>query len=142
MNYLPEKLRTQVWERASDCCEYCFIHHNMTFFTHEIDHIISLKHNGEDVLSNLALACYYCNRSKGTDIGSIYQGEFIRFYNPRIDIWQEHFAMDLENATIQSLSPIGKVTSSILGFNQIDRIIERQILIASGKYPPYSFYGK
>ena len=85
------------------------------------------------------MACYYCNRYKGTDIGSIYKGEFIRFYNPRMDIWQEHFEMDLENATIQPLSPIGEVTASILGFNQVDRIIERQILIVSKKYPPNFF---
>jgi hypothetical protein len=140
MSYLSDKIRTQVWQRASDCCEYCFLHRDTAFFTHEIDHIISLKHNGQDILFNLALSCYYCNRFKGTDIGSIYQGEFIRFYNPRIDIWQEHFEMDLGNATIQPLSPIGEVTASILGFNQVDRIIERQILIASNKYPPGIFH--
>ena len=136
MNYISSKIRTQVWQRAFDCCEYCLLHRETAFFTHEIDHIISLKHKGKNILLNLALACYYCNRNKGTDIGSIYKGQFIRFFNPRKDVWQEHFQLDLPTATIQSLSPIGEITATILGFNQVDRIIERQILIASNKYPP------
>lgn len=140
MKYISEKIRMQVWLRAFNCCEYCRLHHETAFFTHEIDHIISLKHKGKNVLFNLALACYYCNRNKGTDIGSIFKGKYIRFFNPRKDFWQEHFKLDLQTATIQPLSPIGEVTANILGFNQVDRIIERQILIDSGKYPPIIFH--
>ena len=136
MKYLPDKIRDEVWQRASNCCEYCLLHRNTVFFTHEIDHIISSKHKGTDALLNLALACYYCNRNKGSDIGSLYKGELIRFFNPRIDVWQVHFQLDLDTAIIRPISPIGEVTAAIFGFNQIDRIIERQILIASNKYPP------
>lgn len=84
---------------------------------------------------NFALACFYCNRNKGTDIGSIYQGDFIRFFNLRIDVWNEHFKLD--GTIIQPLTPIGFVTAKILGFNHVDRVIERQILIESKKYPPF-----
>lgn len=136
MNYIPEKIRLQVWQRASNCCEYCLLASETSFFTHEIDHIISLKHKGKDVLENYALSCYYCNRSKGTDIGSIQDNKFTRFFNPRKDKWLTHFDLNLDTAIINSLSRIGDVTSYILGFNQIDRIIERQILIAADKYPP------
>lgn len=137
MSYIPEKIRNQAWLRASGCCEYCLLHYESAFFTHEIDHIISLKHKGKNILINFALACYYCNRNKGTDIGSIYKDEFIRFFNPRKDIWHEHFELDKPTATIHALSPIGEVTATIFGFNHIDRIIERQILIAANKYPPF-----
>lgn len=79
--------------------------------------------------------CTYCNRNKGSDIGSIMQPskKFLRFYNPRKDIWSDHF--ELDGTTIRPLTEIAKVTSDILGFNHIDRIIERQILIELGKYP-------
>ncbi len=42
---------------------------------------------------NLAYACPFCNRSKGSDIGSIVAGtrSLCRFFNPRRDHW-EHFA--------------------------------------------------
>ncbi len=137
MNYISDKIRFQVWQRASDCCEYCFLHKDTAFWTHEIDHIISLKHEGTDDLLNLALACYFCNRNKGSDVGSFFKGDFYRFFNPRIDTWSEHFRLD--ETLIQPLTPIGEVTAKILGFNHIDRIIERQILIKSEIYPPQSF---
>jgi len=35
----------------------------------EIDHIISKKHHGPTVASNLALSCFHCNSFKGSDIG-------------------------------------------------------------------------
>jgi HNH endonuclease len=137
MNYIPEKIRLQVWQRASNCYEYCLLANETAFFRHEIDHIISLKHKGKDVLENYALSCYYCNRNKRTDVGSIHDNKFTRFFNPRKDKWLMHFDLNLNTAVIHSKTGIGEVTSHILGFNQIDRIIERQILIAAQKYPPF-----
>jgi HNH endonuclease len=134
MNYLSEKKRLFVLERASYCCEYCLLHRDTAFWKHEIDHIISTKHEGSDDVENLASACFYCNRNKGTDVGSIYNGDFIRFFNPRIDVWSDHFR--IEDTIIEPLTPIGFVTAKILGFNQVDRVIERQILIQAKKYPP------
>jgi HNH endonuclease len=137
MNYLSEKIRITVRNRAFGCCEYCLLHEDTTFLVHEIDHIISLKHGGLDEILNLALACSFCNRFKGSDVGSIFQDDFIRFFNPRKDIWANHFK--IEDALIQPLTPIGEVTAKILQFNNIDRIIERQILIEAKKYPMIIF---
>jgi hypothetical protein len=39
MTYIPEPLRRLVVERAGGRCEYCLLHEDDTFFTHEIDHI-------------------------------------------------------------------------------------------------------
>jgi len=80
-----------------------------------------------------------CNRQKGSDIGSIFfweTGKFVRFFNPRIDRWADHFSLD--GAVIKPLTEIGKVTARILGFNHSDRILERQALISVGRYPPPS----
>jgi hypothetical protein len=54
-------------------------------------------------------------------------------FNPRTDSWQEHFR--LEEATIVPLTEVGEVTISILGFDSIDRILERSALIEAGRYP-------
>jgi hypothetical protein len=59
--------------------------------------------------------------------------EFVRFYNPRRDGWSEHFR--LEGAVISPVSAIGEATARILGFNDRDRLVERQILIDRGLYP-------
>ncbi len=132
--HLPDKLRKLVYDRANGCCEYCLIHESTTLLIHEIDHIISIKHKGENDDFNLALACYLCNRSKGSDVGSVINGNFIRFYNPRIDNWKEHFRLS-SSSMIEPVSLIGEATELILGFNEIDRIIERNALIKAEKYP-------
>jgi len=63
-------------------------------------------------------------------------GELVRFFNPRRDVWGEHF--ELDEAVIQPLTDIGEVTARILEFNNSDRLVERQALIAVDRYssPP------
>jgi len=114
-------------------CEYCLITEADTFYGCEVDHIISLKHDGTSDVGNLAYACALCNRAKGTDIGSVStSGEFTRFFNPRTDRWSEHFR--IEGATILPLTPIGEVTARILGFNESARIHERNELMRLSRY--------
>jgi len=69
-----------VESRAGHVCEYCLIHANDVFVGCQVDHIISEKHGGPTVSVNLAFACSYCNRQKGSDVGSIDKvtGQFIR----------------------------------------------------------------
>jgi len=80
---------------------------------------------GQTDADNLAYACVFCNRSKGSDVGSIAQqtGNFVRFFNPRIDQWAAHFV--LGGVTIVALSDIGEVTARILDFNNEERLFER-----------------
>jgi hypothetical protein len=133
--YLNQEIRNLVAKRANYLCEYCLISEKDTILGCAIDHIISLKHGGLSNSDNLAYCCVYCNRFKGSDIGSIIleKKEFVRFYNPRWDRWREHFK--LNNAIIEPISNIGQVTARILGFNDQARLLERQLLISKKKYP-------
>ncbi len=135
-SYVSQELRQSVNSRANSVCEYCLIHESDTFLGCQVDHIIAEKHGGATLLDNLAYACTFCNRSKGTDIGSIASstGEFTRFFNPRADRWSDHFL--LEGATILSRTPIGEATVQILGFNEPSRLDERGALQEIGRYPP------
>lgn len=137
-NYVSDELRELVAARAENLCEYCLIHEEDTFFKCQVDHIISLKHGGQTEANNLAYACAVCNRNKGSDIGSILppSRQFTRFFNPRTDMWARHFK--LEGTLIKPLTNIAKVTAQILGFNNDDRMLERQTLIAMGRYPSKS----
>ena len=133
-SYINEPLRQVVAHRANHLCEYCLIHEDNTFFGCEVDHIISRKHGGPTEPDNLAYACFYCNRRKGSDIGSIsHTSEFVRFFNPRKDLWEEHFQM--EGVFIKPITGIGEATVRILDFNANDRILEREILVAVGRHP-------
>jgi len=133
--YISAELRRLVVARANGLCEYCLIAEADTFFGCAVDHIISEKHGGPTEKDNLAYACVFCNQAKGSDVGSIHweTGAFIRFFNPRIDRWGEHFV--LSGIVIQPLTVIGRVTSQILEFNRADRLLERQALNEIARYP-------
>lgn len=135
-SYVAAELRRLVETRANRVCEYCLIHEDDTYLGCQVDHIISEKHGGATNADNLGYACTFCNRAKGTDVGSIVPttGEFTRFFNPRIDQWTGHFL--LKGAFIEPLSAIGESTARILGFNDADRRLEREILRRLNRYPP------
>lgn len=134
VSYISAQLRRVVIQRASYLCEYCLVHEDDTYWGCQIDHIISEKHNGKTESANLAYACSFCNRNKGSDVGSVTQeGQFVRFFNPRIDSWSEHFKLD--DITIVPLTPVGEVTARILSFNHVDRLLERQELQKLVRYP-------
>ena len=133
--YVNVALRQEVITRAKQLCEYCLLHEDDTYYGCQVDHIISEKHGGTTTSDNLALACSSCNRNKGSDIGSIVwqSGEFVRFFNPRVDYWNKHFKLKV--IEIVPLTEIGEVTVRILDFNHAERIIERQELQARGRFP-------
>jgi 5-methylcytosine-specific restriction endonuclease McrA len=123
--YIPEDLRRQVAHRADYRCEYCHIHQDDAFFTFPIDHIISIKHGGTTVSENLAYACFPCNSSKGSDIGTVLLPDmtFVRLFNPRIDIWTAHFI--LQNGVFYPQTLEAQATIKILKLNAKNRILER-----------------
>jgi hypothetical protein len=135
VTYVTAELRRLVVARAQGLCEYCLIAEEDAFFGCEVDHIISEKHGGRTEAENLAFACVYCNQAKGSDVGSIHwdSGEFVRFFNPRTAPWAEHFV--LSGYRIEPLTAIGAVTARILGFNVIERLLERQALQLLARYP-------
>ena len=133
--YIPDNIRLAVKKRANYCCEYCRLHQDDFFFPFEIDHILSVRHGGQTVLINLALSCSLCNRNKAADIGTYLDGKrrFVRLFNPRIDIWTEHF--EVNHGEILALTSIGRATVKLLDLNNPDRIILRQILMTAERYP-------
>lgn len=135
---ISESMRRQVAERAEYRCEYCLIPEKFLASIFHVDHIRSQKHKGKTILTNLAYACPHCNQNKGSDIATFVDDEnelIIRFFNPRKDVWHNHF--EINNGEILSKSLIGKATISILDFNQIERIMLRQALISIGQYLSY-----
>jgi hypothetical protein len=128
-------LRKEVRERAKGCCEYCLLPEAQAFFPHEPDHIIAAKHGGETTTGNLALACFDCNRFKGSDIASIdpESRDLTPIFNPRTEAWVEHFS--IRDGVINPLTATGRVTESVLRFNLQRRIEIREILGSIGRYP-------
>jgi hypothetical protein len=128
--YIPAPLRRLVEDRDQNRCEYCLLPAQIAFFSHEIDHIIAEKHNGQTNAENLAYTCWRCNRHKGSDLGSFdpETKDFCFLFNPRNAVWDEHF--NLEDVTIVGLTAIGRTTVHLLQLNSPERLAERQNLIS------------
>jgi hypothetical protein len=133
--HIPAKLRRLVINRAGGRCEYCLVHQDDRPETHPIDHVIALKHGGQTVKENLALACVICNGNKGSDLATIdpLSGEIVPLFNPRIQSWGDHF--DLSDAQIIGQTAIGRATAALLRLNDDERISYRQSLTNAGRYP-------
>jgi len=101
----------------------------------QIEHIISEKHGGETTTENLAYACAFCNRYKGSDIASISPttGQLVRLFNPRTDLWAAHFS--ISGGLLVPRTKVGEVTVRLLQLNSDARVTERLVLQAVGRYP-------
>lgn len=123
-------LREFVSERAGYRCKYCHLPQRYAFFSFHIDHIISLKHDGGTSETNLYFSCQLCNLNKGSDIATFLKDDQvpIRFFNPRMDIWDDHFETEASGYLMAKIL-IGEATIKILNFNHPDSIIERSALI-------------
>lgn len=129
MSRVSDALRGAVRRRASRRCEYCRRPEGIDYFGHHVDHIIAQKHGGTSDLDNLAWACAFCNRAKGTDLASYDRDArtVVLLYNPRTQHWQDHFKMD--GLTIIGITPVGKVTIQLLQMNRKDQLEVRQQLM-------------
>lgn len=135
MSNIASEIRRVVAARAHYVCEYCLIAEEDSFFKFQIEHIISRKHGGSAESENLALACVFCNRYKGSDIATLnpQTNQLIQFYNPRTMRWREHFR--LNEVVIEPQTDIGEATVRILQMNHDDQILERRVLYNRGRYP-------
>lgn len=135
MTHIPELLRRQVVQRAAARCEYCRLHQDDSFFTHEVDHIYAEKHLGPTLEWNLCVACADCNRFKGSDLCSIdpATGDLVALFHPRRDRWEAHFSL-VDTGEIVTRTAQGRVTARLLRFNRLDVMADRARLIALGRY--------
>jgi hypothetical protein len=135
VTYISETLRRQVFGRAHHRCEYCHLRADDGYMPHEVDHIRAEKHGGRSDESNLCLACFDCNRHKGSDFASFdpLDDSIVPLFNPRQDQWTEHFRH--VGNRIQPISPQGRVTVQLLKMNAPERLAERDIFIKAGTYP-------
>jgi len=124
-----------VYERANECCEYCQTCEHNTGQPMHVEHIIPDSNNS---LDNLCLACASCNLSKATAISAIDPDTqtMTTLFNPRTQIWSDHFQWIDAGVRITGTTATGRVTVLRLKVNQ-DRLVRaRRNWIRSGNHPP------
>jgi hypothetical protein len=138
MANITKKTRLLVANRAAFCCEYCWSQEKYSPDYFSIEHIIPRIKNGVDALFNLAYSCMACNNHKYAHIEAIdpVSGVLFPLYNPRIDVWAEHFRWSNDYSILTGISPKGRATIDKLKLNRDSLINLRVVLAAIGKHPP------
>jgi hypothetical protein len=132
---MQKAIENEVWRRGQGRCEYCHLPQAFVRVPFQIDHIIAEQHGGQTESENLAIACLRCNKRKGPNVAGISPDseDVVRLFNPRTDIWAEHFRWD--EAVLVGLTPVGKTTIAVLAINHPDAVAVREGLRAEGLFP-------
>ena len=116
---IPSHLTRLVARRAGYRCEYCHTPQRITGQTFHCDHIVPRSRNGQTFAENLAFACPHCNLAKQDKqtAADPRTKRNVRLYNPRLDVWEEHFRWSVDFRRIFGRTPIGRATVAALRFN-------------------------
>lgn len=136
-------VRNLVRQRANFLCEYCHSSELASAALFEIDHIQPRSMGGSDEIDNLALACQRCNSYRynfTTAIDPQTQLE-INLFNPRLELWSDHFIWTKDGLRIIGITPQGRATCDRLDFNDEYHnegfiIKARQFWFRGGWHPP------
>jgi hypothetical protein len=137
MTRVSKRLRAQVIERAKGRCEYCQTQEDIVVDL-EVEHIHPSAKGGVSSLDNLCYACGSCNRFKSDFTHSVdpETGENVLLYNPRNQIWENHFAWSEDGLTMMGLTSIGRATVKRLNVNKGSFVKARRRWVAAGWHPP------
>ncbi len=138
MSEISNETRRKVREAAGNSCGYCLSHQRYTMSVLEIEHIIPKSNGGTNAEENLWLSCGLCNRYKGmqTDGFDEETQNIVALFNPRRQIWTEHFAWSADGTRITGITPTGRVTVNALKLNNDIAVEVRRNWILAGWHPP------
>jgi hypothetical protein len=122
--------------RANHRCEYCHAPEQAFNLPFEVEHIHPRSRGGSNQDENLALACHSCNLHKGDRTQSIdvESQQDTRFFNPRIDGWDENFD-PTDEGDINAKTAIGRVTVKSLNMNASAHVSARKLWIQWKLFP-------
>jgi hypothetical protein len=104
----------------------------------EIEHIIPIARGGTDEADNLWLACRLCNSYKGSQSEGVdpTTGETVALFNPREQLWIEHFSWSDDATHIIGKTPCGRATVIALQLNNQIAVTVRSSWVEAGWHPP------
>ncbi|MGH7595714.1 MAG: HNH endonuclease [bacterium] len=135
---ISASVRQRVREAARHRCGYCLSPQKYVMGKLEIEHIIPRAREGSDEESNLWLSCSLCNSYKGSQVAAIdpRDGTMVPLFNPRTQIWSEHFDWSPDGTLIIGLTPIGRATVEALQLNNEVAVEVRRNWVLAGWHPP------
>ena len=135
---VPGALRQRIREAARDRCGYCLSSQRYVMSKLEIEHLIPRALGGLEDESNLWLSCGLCNRYKGSQTAGVdpVEGARVSLFNPRTQVWNEHFRWSPDGTLILGLTPIGRATVDTLRLNNDLAVEVRRNWVLADWHPP------
>jgi hypothetical protein len=136
--YIPVTLRQRVAEIARFRCGYCLTSQRIIGPLLEIEHIVPEARGGSSDEEKLFMACPACNSHKSQRIDAVDPESLtiVPLFNPRTDLWNEHFEWIEEGAVILGKTSKGRATVAVLNMNHPDIVAARRLWVMAGWHPP------
>ena len=136
--HVPLLMQRVVIERAKGYCEYCQLPVAFSPSSFNFEHIIPLIKHGLTILWNLAFSCGGCNAYKKDKIEALdpLTRQLMPLFNPRTDIWSDHFEWSDDDLQIIGTTPTGRATVQLLKVNREGNINLRRLLKMVELHPP------
>ncbi|MEH2086313.1 HNH endonuclease [Nostoc sp.] len=137
--YISVEIERRVRTDARNRCGYCLSPQRLVMARLEIEHIIPISKNGSNDESNLWLACPLCNRYKSDKTTGVdpETSETVRLFNPRTQVWFEHFSWSEDGLRIVGKTPTGRATVAVLHLSDdADALEVRSYWVLAGWHPP------
>ena len=137
-SYIPKALREQVTARGPAALWVLPDPGNHRGLTHGDRSPDPRGVGGRTEEENLWLACSLCNDSRGCRIAGVdpVTGGSVRLFNPRQQVWAQHFRWAGNGSRIVGLTPIGRATVIALNLNRQVLVQARLAWVAVGWHPP------
>lgn len=89
---------------------------------------------------NLWLACRRCNGFKGVQMVATdpETAQLAPLFNPRYQVWEEHFGWSLDGLEIIGKTICGRATVVALQLNNHHILVTRSLWVSAGWWPPQS----
>ena len=138
MSYLPDELKNKIRRAAQNRCAYCLTPQEIVSMPLEIEHLQPTAEGGTDEEENLWLACRNCNGFKHAKTLAVDPQTNVEtaIFNPRKQIWNEHFEFSEDETEIVGKTVCGRATVIALRLNFEQAVSARKIWVSVGWYPP------
>lgn len=137
-SYIAIELRKQVREDAGGRCGYCQSSEKVSGLGLQFEHLCPESAGGRSSRENLWMACSRCNafkhdRQTGVDPET---RESVKLFNPRAQIWNEHFVWRDRGVRLHGLTPEGRATVATLQMNDPLIVAARMLWVQWKVHPP------
>jgi len=116
---IPSHLAAIIKANADERCEYCRAPQALTGQAFHFDHVVPRSLGGKTTFINLVYACSHCNLAKSGKVKAIYPitRKRVNLFNPRREIWTEHFRWSKDFTKLIGKTPKGRATVVALNMN-------------------------